>query len=139
MFFTIRKELACGLQNEESPSFVAGFFVSSAVTLAFDGDRMKRAICVLALLVACNEQTPAPKPLDTPPPAPAPAGAESSIPRVTPADLQARLGAVTVIDVRHADNYAFAHIPGAMHIPLSSIEQEAPYLPKDKPIVTYCT
>ena len=48
-------------------------------------------------------------------------------------------GAVTVIDVRSVEQYLAAHIPGSLHIPVTRIEGEIPYLPKDKPIVTYCT
>ena|SRR5579863_2665958 len=48
-------------------------------------------------------------------------------------------GTVTVIDVRDADAYTAAHIPGAMQIPLARIEGEIPYLPRTKPIITYCT
>ena len=46
---------------------------------------------------------------------------------------------VTIIDVRDADSYKERHIPGALHIPLAYIDGEVPYLPRDKPIVTYCT
>ena len=45
----------------------------------------------------------------------------------------------TVIDVRDVQAYTAGHIPGALQIPLARIEGEASYLPKDKPIVTYCT
>jgi len=38
-----------------------------------------------------------------------------------------------------AADYTAAHIPGAMHIPLSFIQGELLYLPRGKPIVTYCT
>jgi rhodanese-related sulfurtransferase len=48
-------------------------------------------------------------------------------------------GAVTVIDVRASGAYLASHIPGAMHIPLSRLEDELPYLQKGKRIVTYCT
>lgn len=48
-------------------------------------------------------------------------------------------GAVTVIDVRSVEQYLAAHIPGSLHIPVTRIEGEIPYLPKDKPVVTYCT
>jgi rhodanese-related sulfurtransferase len=48
-------------------------------------------------------------------------------------------GGVIVIDVRDADAYLKAHIPGALQIPLARIEGEVPHLAKDKPIVTYCT
>ncbi len=64
-----------------------------------------------------------------------------SVPRIQPADLLKKIESnqVTLIDVRDADSYRARHIPGALHIPLSFIAGEVPYLPKDKPIVTYCT
>ena len=45
----------------------------------------------------------------------------------------------TMLDVRDVDAYAAAHIPGALQIPLSRVEGEIPYFPKDKPIIAYCT
>lgn len=48
-------------------------------------------------------------------------------------------GAVTVIDVRSVEQYLAGHLPGSLHIPVTRIQGEIPYLPKDKPIVTYCT
>ena len=71
-----------------------------------------------------------------------PAAAEVvGVPRSKPEDVLAKLQAngVTLIDVRDKDAYLQRHIPGALHIPLSYIDGEVPYLPKDKPIVTYCT
>jgi hypothetical protein len=105
---------------------------------------MRKTLLLLALAVACNKEQPVQQsvqqqPLPVPQASQPAPGAEATVPRITPADLQQRQASVTLIDVRHADNYTFAHIPGALHIPLSFIEQEAPYLPKDKPIVTYCT
>ena len=94
-----------------------------------------RLTLAFVVIAACNQKVPVPAPASAQPP---PAEV-ATVPRITPPELQKRLGTVTVIDVRAADNYTFAHIPGSMHIPLSFIEQEAPYLPKDKPIVTYCT
>jgi 3-mercaptopyruvate sulfurtransferase SseA len=79
------------------------------------------------------------------PPAATPAGdeeaAKAAIPRITVPELKALVDkkAVTLIDVRDADSYLAGHIPGALHIPMARIEGEIPYLPKDKPIVTYCT
>ena len=63
------------------------------------------------------------------------------VPRTKPEDvLQGfEAHALTIIDVRDADSYKERHIPGALHIPLAYIAGEIPYLPKDKPIVTYCT
>jgi len=79
-------------------------------------------------------------------PAPAPAAPvardeTASAPRIEPDDLLAhfKAGDVTIVDVRDADSFVAAHIPGALHIPLARVEGEVPYLPKAKPIVTYCT
>lgn len=65
----------------------------------------------------------------------------ASAPRIEPDDLLAHLkaGDVTIIDVRDADAFLASHIPGALHIPLARVDGEVPYLPKEKPIVTYCT
>lgn len=56
-------------------------------------------------------------------------------------DLKASMdrGEVTILDVRDADSYIAAHIPGSLHIPLARVEGEIPHLPKGKPVVTYCT
>ena len=63
------------------------------------------------------------------------------IARTSPRELAAMIARaeVVVIDVRDADAYIAGHIVGALHIPLSYIEGEVPYLRKGKPIVTYCT
>lgn len=81
----------------------------------------------------------------TVPPAPAQPEPEdparAAVPRISVDQLRQEMaaGKVTVIDVRDADAYIAAHIPGSLHIPLARIEGEIPYLPKGKPIVTYCT
>jgi len=64
-----------------------------------------------------------------------------SVPRISMPDFRQRLerGEIVVIDVRAITDYTAAHIPGAIHIPLSFIQGELPYLPRGKPIVTYCT
>jgi rhodanese-related sulfurtransferase len=41
--------------------------------------------------------------------------------------------------VRSIEQFVESHIPGALHIPVSRVQGEIPYLPKDKPIVAYCT
>jgi hypothetical protein len=66
---------------------------------------------------------------------------KAAVPRISVEELQQQIknGAVTVIDVRDADAYRTGHIPGSMHIPMANIETQIPYLPKAKPIVTYCT
>ena len=74
------------------------------------------------------------------PAAPPPQSLEA-VPRISQADFSKRMerGEIVVIDVRDAADYTAAHIPGAMHIPLSFIQGELPYLPRGRPIVTYCT
>jgi len=64
-----------------------------------------------------------------------------AVARIAVEDLHAKINRneVTVIDVRDAGGYTAGHIPGALHIPLARIQGEIGYLPKGKPIVTYCT
>ena len=70
-----------------------------------------------------------------------PASAPQTFERITAEELKAAIaaGEVVVIDVRSVEQYDAAHIPNALHIPVSRIEGEIPYLPKGKTIVTYCT
>ena len=55
-------------------------------------------------------------------------------------ELASRLdsGAVTVIDVRPADEFALGHLPGAVSVPLSELESRLPDLATDREIVAYC-
>jgi hypothetical protein len=63
------------------------------------------------------------------------------VPRIKTQELRDLIAtnSVTVIDVRDAQSYTNSHIPGSLHIPMARIDGEVPYLPKGKPIVTYCT
>ena len=65
----------------------------------------------------------------------------AAVPRLSVDELRQKMerGEVTLIDVRDADSFRSSHIAGAVHIPLASVEAQIQYLPKDKPIVTYCT
>ena len=47
-------------------------------------------------------------------------------------------GEVTVLDVRPAEEYAAAHISGALSIPLKELESRLQELPRDREIVAYC-
>jgi predicted methyltransferase len=48
--------------------------------------------------------------------------------------------AVTIVDVRDAESFAASHIPGAISIPLDTVEQAVETLRKTgKPVVTYCS
>ena len=49
-------------------------------------------------------------------------------------------GSVTIVDVRDPDSFAAGHIPGALSIPLESVDGGVERLRKlGKPIVTYCS
>lgn len=47
-------------------------------------------------------------------------------------------GSVTVLDVRPEEEYAAAHIPGALSIPVDELPRRAAELPPDRQIVAYC-
>ena len=49
-----------------------------------------------------------------------------------------RNGEVLVLDVRPAQEYRSAHIPGALSIPLAELEQRLAKLPRRRQIVAYC-
>jgi Rhodanese-like domain len=73
--------------------------------------------------------------------APVISGDRKEVARISAEDLNEKVkaGSVTVVDVRDAASYATDHIPGALHIPMASVEANLDRLPKGKPIVTYCT
>jgi hypothetical protein len=76
-----------------------------------------------------------------PTPPPQPHGDRSSVKRIAAEDLRAKMNRneVTVIDVRDAASYGASHIAGAINIPFASVESMLDLIPKDKPVVTYCT
>lgn len=49
-----------------------------------------------------------------------------------------RTGEVTVLDVRPAEEYAAAHIPGAVSVPIAELERRLAELPRDRAVVAYC-
>jgi rhodanese-related sulfurtransferase/DNA-binding transcriptional ArsR family regulator len=55
-------------------------------------------------------------------------------------ELRARIldGSAIVIDVRPREEFEAAHLPGALSIPLSELEQRLAKLPKRKEIIVYC-
>jgi hypothetical protein len=68
-------------------------------------------------------------------------GDRSTVQRIAVEDLRAKMNRneVTVVDVRDANSYNAKHITGAINIPFASVETMLDQIPKDKPIVTYCT
>lgn len=49
-----------------------------------------------------------------------------------------RSGAVTVLDVRPAEEYAAGHLPGAVSIPVGEIKRRLADLPRHRAVVAYC-
>ncbi len=65
----------------------------------------------------------------------------ASVPFVQPQTVKAWVKegtAVMFLDVREADEFAAAHIPGARNIPHDHVATIAAELPHDAPIVVYC-
>lgn len=56
---------------------------------------------------------------------------------ITPTELAALEGA-TVVDVREPDEYAAAHAPGVLHIPLGEVPARVGELPADETIYVIC-
>ena len=55
-------------------------------------------------------------------------------------ELMERLSdeSVVVLDVRPEEEYRAGHVPGALSVPVSSLEVALQVLPKDKEIIAYC-
>jgi rhodanese-related sulfurtransferase/DNA-binding transcriptional ArsR family regulator len=49
-----------------------------------------------------------------------------------------REGQVTVLDVRPADEFAIGHLPGALNVPIETLEQRLGELDPNQEIVAYC-
>ena len=68
-------------------------------------------------------------------------GSQEGLEPISREDLLARLEAgeaLVVVDVRPAEEYRSAHLPGAVSIPLDELEQRLRELPQDRQIVAYC-
>jgi rhodanese-related sulfurtransferase len=64
--------------------------------------------------------------------------------RITVEELQKRMEAgedFTIIDTRNPQQWAQSDVrlPEAIRVPVDQLEEKLPELPKDKPIVAYCT
>jgi rhodanese-related sulfurtransferase/biotin operon repressor len=49
-----------------------------------------------------------------------------------------RLGLVTVLDVRPAEEYAAGHLPGAINVPVEDLAKRLRKLPKGREVIAYC-
>jgi rhodanese-related sulfurtransferase/DNA-binding transcriptional ArsR family regulator len=68
-------------------------------------------------------------------------GSGEGLEPITREELLARLRAgepLVVVDVRPVQEYQAAHIPGAISVPLSDLEQRLRELPREEEIVAYC-
>jgi len=59
----------------------------------------------------------------------------SSAPTIDPAAVTP---AMTVVDVRPAQEFADGHFPGALSIPLVDLTERTGQIPTDRPVVLYC-
>lgn len=87
------------------------------------------SIALLALLIALSACQARPR-------------TQNEVPRIAPSVLKGRLDAgenLLVVDARSGDEYAEAHIAGAISVPLSDLETRLDELPRDQEIVFYCT
>ena len=59
---------------------------------------------------------------------------------ISRAELASRMadGLVTIIDVRPADDFALGHVPGAINVPLSELDNRLADLRTGREIVAYC-
>ena len=65
-------------------------------------------------------------------------------PRITTDELKRRMDAgekFAIIDVRNPEAWAESNvtIPGAIRLPIGELDRHLPQIPKDRPIVAYCT
>ena len=65
-------------------------------------------------------------------------------PRITVQELKRRMDAgedFTVIDTRNPDAWTETDtvIPEAIRVPLDELEQNLPRIPRNRPVVAYCT
>lgn len=67
-------------------------------------------------------------------------GKSSAVKTMSPPEVQAAMkaGQIRLVDVREANEWAQARIPGAVHAPLSQLPQALANVPKDKPLVLHC-
>lgn len=68
-------------------------------------------------------------------------GSQDGLEPISREELLARLEAgeaLVVVDVRPAEEYRAAHLPGAVSVPLDELEQRLRELPQERQIVAYC-
>ena len=132
-------------QSTSNPNVAYAVMIAGAIAvLGLVAWALSRSLNAPVASPPSSTTTPAAT-IATAPPAPVPnadeEAAKAAVPRITVDELKQRLdrNEVTLIDVRNKESYDAGHIKGAMHIPLPSTEAYLSFVPRDKPIVTYCT
>ena len=68
--------------------------------------------------------------------------ASGPIPSVTPREASERLGEGSgtplIVDVRERDEFSVVRIPGAVLLPLSTLQDDFERLPRDRPLILQC-
>lgn len=66
--------------------------------------------------------------------------ARDALEAVSREELVSRLrdGLVTVLDVRSEDEFALGHLPGALNIPFTELENRLAELPANQEVIAYC-
>jgi hydroxyacylglutathione hydrolase len=65
-------------------------------------------------------------------------GAIQTVPALSAAELRARQGSVTVVDVRNDHEWHAGHLPGARWIPLATLAERADELQSNGTVVVHC-
>jgi rhodanese-related sulfurtransferase len=68
----------------------------------------------------------------------------SEAPRITAADLKRRMNAgenFTIIDTRNPQAWGESDVmaAGARRVPVDALDNSVSHIPRDKPVVAYCT
>jgi len=108
-----------------------GYFIGSQVNKPPAGPTMVTATLPAAVADALAPQPQVVQPTLVP----------DTAPRISMADFKQQLDQradMIIVDVRTADQYNLAHIPGAVNIPEMEVPNRLAELPKDKQIVLYC-
>jgi rhodanese-related sulfurtransferase len=73
--------------------------------------------------------------------------ASATLPTVTDVQIEmppdrvaelARSGDAQLVDVRTAEEHEAGHVPGARHLPLERLSEQASSLDRDRPVVFFC-
>lgn len=69
------------------------------------------------------------------------AQAKSQISRIGIDDVKRRIKELVFVDARSATSLARdpSEAPGAIHVPIKELDKRLKALPRNRPIVTYCT